>query len=79
MLEAVISLETLLFAEWHYTEHADVPGFTPFLVSCANTALPTRILLHAMSTLHSFLKGVFLEITQKSPRGVHTRPTWGRS
>jgi hypothetical protein len=63
MLEAVISLETFHFVEWHYAELADVPGFPPFLVSCANTALPTRILLHAMFTLYNFLKGVFLEIT----------------
>jgi hypothetical protein len=31
MLEAVISLKTFLFVEWHYAELADVPGFTPFL------------------------------------------------
>jgi hypothetical protein len=31
MLEAVISLETFLFVEWHYAELADVPGFTLFL------------------------------------------------
>jgi hypothetical protein len=63
MLEAVISLETFLFVEWHYAELADVPGFTPFLVSCTNTALPTRILLRAMFALHNFLKAVFPEIT----------------
>jgi hypothetical protein len=34
MLEAVISFETFLFVEWHYAELADVPGFTPFFVSC---------------------------------------------
>jgi hypothetical protein len=34
MLEAVISLETFLFVEWCYAELADVPGFTPFFVSC---------------------------------------------
>jgi hypothetical protein len=79
MLQAVISLGTFLFVEWHYAELADIPGFTPFLVSCANTALPTGIVLRAMSTLHSFLKGVFLEITRKSPRGLHMSPTWGRS
>jgi hypothetical protein len=33
MLEAVISLETFLFVEWHYAELADVPGFTLFLVA----------------------------------------------
>jgi hypothetical protein len=73
VLEAVISLETFLFVEWHYTELADVPGFTPFLVSCVNTALPTRILLRSMATLHNLLKGVFLEITQSHPggRGSH--------
>jgi hypothetical protein len=31
MLEAVISLETFLFVEWHYAELADVPGFTLLL------------------------------------------------
>jgi hypothetical protein len=36
MPEAVISLETLVFVEWHYAELADVPGFTPFFVSCTN-------------------------------------------
>jgi hypothetical protein len=79
MLEAVISLKTFIFVEWRYAELADVPGFTPFLMSCANTALPTKILLRAMSTLHNFLKEVFPEITRKSPRVVHMRPTWGRS
>jgi hypothetical protein len=34
MLKAVISLETFLFVEWCYAELADVPGFTPFFVSC---------------------------------------------
>jgi hypothetical protein len=42
ILKAVISLETFLFVEWHYAELADVPGFTPFLVSCSKMALPTR-------------------------------------
>jgi hypothetical protein len=79
MLEAVISLQTFLFVELHYAELADVPGFTLSLVSCASTALSTRILLCAMSTLHNFLKGVFPEITRKSPRGVHMRPMWGRN
>jgi hypothetical protein len=36
MLEAVVSLETFLFVEWHYAELADVPGFTPFFVSFTN-------------------------------------------
>jgi hypothetical protein len=36
MLEAVISLETFLFVKWRYAEVADVPGFTPFSVSCTN-------------------------------------------
>jgi hypothetical protein len=36
MLEAVISLETFLFVEWHYAKLADVPGFTPSFVSCTN-------------------------------------------
>jgi hypothetical protein len=37
MLEAVISLETFLFVEWHYTGLADIPGFTPILfVSCTD-------------------------------------------
>jgi hypothetical protein len=36
MFEAVISLKTFLFVEWHYTELADVPGFTPFFVSCTD-------------------------------------------
>jgi hypothetical protein len=75
MLEAVISLEAFFFVEWHYAKLADVPGFTLFLVSCTHMALPTRILLHAMSTLHNFPKGVFPKIAQ----GVHMRPTWGRS
>jgi hypothetical protein len=79
MLEAVISLKTFLSAEWCYAELADVPGFTPFLVSCANTALPTRTLLRSVSALHNFLKGVFSEINRKSPRGVHMRPTCGKS
>jgi hypothetical protein len=56
MLVAVISLKTFFFMQWHYAELADVAGFTPFLVSCANMALPTRILLRAMPTLHNFLK-----------------------
>jgi hypothetical protein len=79
MLEAVMSLETFLFVEWHYADLADVPSFTPFLVSCLNMALSTRILLHAMSTLHNFLKGMFPEMTQKSHREVHMSPTWVRS
>jgi hypothetical protein len=79
MLETVIFLQTFLFVEWHYAELAAVPGFTPFLVNCANTALPTRILLRAMSTLHSFLNGVFLEITRKSPRGGPHEAYGGRS
>jgi hypothetical protein len=72
MLEAVISLKTFPFVEWHYAQLADVPGLTPVLVSCAKTALPTRILLRAI-TLHNFLKGVFPEITRKSHRrgGAH--------
>jgi hypothetical protein len=36
MLEAVISLETLLVVEWCYAELADVPGFTPSFVSCTS-------------------------------------------
>jgi hypothetical protein len=36
MLEAVISLKTFLFVEWCYAELADVPGFTPFVVSCTD-------------------------------------------
>jgi hypothetical protein len=36
MLEAVISFETFLFVEWHYAELAEVPGFTPFFMSCTN-------------------------------------------
>jgi hypothetical protein len=36
MLEAVISLETFLFVDWCYVELVDVPGFTPFFVSCTN-------------------------------------------
>jgi hypothetical protein len=78
MLEAMISLETFHFVEWHYAELANVPGFTSFLVSCANMALPSRILLRATSTLHNFLNGVFLKITKKLPRVVHMRPIWGR-
>jgi hypothetical protein len=70
MLEAVISLKTFLFVERHYTELADVPGFTPYLVSCANTGLPTRILLRAMSTLHNFLKGV----SEYHPKVTHGGP-----
>jgi hypothetical protein len=63
MLEAVVFLETFLFVGWHYAELADVPGFTPFLASCANMASPTRVLTRTMSTLYNFLKGVFPEIT----------------
>jgi hypothetical protein len=29
MLEAVLSLKTFLFMEWHYAELAGIPGFTP--------------------------------------------------
>jgi hypothetical protein len=36
MLEAVISLKTFLFVDWCFAELADVPGFTPFFVSCTN-------------------------------------------
>jgi hypothetical protein len=46
MLEAVISLETFLFEEWHYAEPADVPSLTPFFVSCRNNTD-----IHAFNTL----------------------------
>jgi hypothetical protein len=49
MLEAVISLETFLSVEWHYAELADIPGFTPFLVSCTNnTDIPFQHLRSAI-------------------------------
>jgi hypothetical protein len=36
LLEAVISLKIFLIVEWCYAELADVPGFTPFVVSYMN-------------------------------------------
>jgi hypothetical protein len=36
MLEAVISLKTFLFVEWHYAEFADVLGFILFFMGCTN-------------------------------------------
>jgi hypothetical protein len=80
MLECVISLETLLFVERHYAEQAeiaDLPSLALFLVNCANMALPSTILPLDMFTLHNFPEDMFPHITQKSPRGVHTRPVWG--
>jgi hypothetical protein len=69
MLECVISLEKFPFVERHYAELANVPSLALFLVNCANTALPSRILPLATFTLHTLPEDVFPHITQKSPRG----------
>jgi hypothetical protein len=62
MLEAVISLETFLFVEWCYAELADVPGFTPFFVSCTN-----NIDIHPFQHLRTAVKFPFiLKIIQVS-------------
>jgi hypothetical protein len=79
MPECVIYLETFPFVEWHYAELVNVPSFALFLVSCANMALPSRILPLAMFTLHNFPEDMFPHITRKSPRGVHMRHTLGVS
>jgi hypothetical protein len=79
VLECVISLETFPFVERHYAELANVPSLALFLVNCANTALPSRILPLAMFTVLSFPQDMFPQITQKSPRKVHMRPTWSVS
>jgi hypothetical protein len=63
VLESVISLETFLFVEWHWAELADIPRVSPSFVNCANTALPSRILILAMFTLHSFHEDMFPHIT----------------
>jgi hypothetical protein len=59
VLESDIS-GNIPFVKWHYTELADVNSHTPLFVNCANTALPRRMLLLGMFTLH---KGIFPHIT----------------
>jgi hypothetical protein len=79
VLESVIFLEAFPFVEWHYAELANVWSPTLFIVSCRNTALPNRMLYLCMFRLHNFHQDMFSHINQKSPRGVHMRPAWGRS
>jgi hypothetical protein len=54
VLESVIFLETFPVVKRHYAELANVGSLTPFVVNCANTALPRRMLPLAMFTLHNF-------------------------
>jgi hypothetical protein len=61
MPEAVISLETLVFVEWHYAELADVPGFTPFFVSCTNNTD-----IHPFQHFKTILFTLILKIIQVS-------------
>jgi hypothetical protein len=63
VLESVIFLETFPFVKRHYAELANVGNHTPFLVNCANMALPRRMLLLGMFTLHNFHEGMFPHIT----------------
>jgi hypothetical protein len=55
-----------------------LPSLALFLVKCANTVLPSRILLLAMFTLHNFPEDVSTHHL-KVAQGVHMRPTWGVS
>ena len=43
LFEGVVSLETFLFVEWHFTELANVLIFTPFLARSTNMAHFCRI------------------------------------
>jgi hypothetical protein len=77
VLEGVIFLESFPFVKWHYTKLANIGSLTPFLVNCANMALPSRMLSLAMFSNHNLCEGMYPHITRKSPRGVKMRPAWG--
>ena len=77
VLEGVIFLETFPFVKWHYTELAHVGSSTLLLVLCAHMALPRRVFLLAIFTLHNFHENMFPHITRESARGVYLRPLAG--